>query len=190
MSTTLSLRSLLDSEKLVGHNFGSWFRKLKIVLEHERILYVITDPASKEPDGTARGSLRDTYQKWLNDRTTVRCVMLASMSDEFSRRFESAQPQEIIQMLSDSFGAPDDAERYKTSSAIFNTRMKDGDSVTDHVLYIIEMMERLGKLGFPLHEQLGKDAILNSLPDSFLPFLDSYRLSRPVVNLHGLLSLL
>ena len=77
-------------------------------------------------------------------------------------------------MLNDSFGTPDDVERHKTSCAIFNARMRDGASVTDHVLYMIEMIERLSKLGFPLHEQLGKDAILNSLPKSFLPFLTHF----------------
>ena len=76
MATSLSLRSLLDNDKLVGSNFGSWYRKLKIVLENERILYVITDPAPEEPVANARGTVRDTYQKWLSDRTTVHCIML------------------------------------------------------------------------------------------------------------------
>ena len=42
----------------------------------------------------------------------------------------------------------------------------------------------------PLHEQLGKDAILNSLPKSYLPFLTYYRMTKPKVNYHGLLGLL
>ena len=90
--------------------------------------------------------------------------MLAFMNDEFSRKFEEAQLKQILQMLKKSFGTPDDVERYRVSSAIFNARMHDGTFVTDHVLYMIKMIERLGKLGFSLHEQLRKDAILNSLP--------------------------
>ena len=85
MSTNLSLRSLLDSDKLSGPNFESWFRKVKIVLEHERILYVIMDPAPEQPASNVRGAVRDTYQKWLSDRITVRCIMLAAMNDEYSR---------------------------------------------------------------------------------------------------------
>ena len=46
------------------------------------------------------------------------------------------------------------------------------------------------KCSFPLHEQLGKDAILNSLPKSYLPFLTHYRMTKPEVNYHGLLGLL
>ena len=190
MSTNLSLRSLLDSEKLSGPNFESWFRRVRIVLEHERILYVITDPAPEQPAPNARGAVRDTYQKWLSDRTTVRCIMLAAMNDEFSRQFEQAQPEEILQKLKESFGTPDDVERLRTSCAIYNNRMREGVSVTDHVMYMIEQIERLAKLGYPMHEQLDKDAILNSLPPSYLGFLDHWHLNRPVVNYHGLLGLL
>ena len=49
MATTLSLWSLLDNDKLIESNFDSWYRKLKIILEHERILHVITDDAPEEP---------------------------------------------------------------------------------------------------------------------------------------------
>ena len=97
--------------------------------------------------------------------------MLAVMNYEFSHHLENAQSQDILQMLNEIFGTPDDVERHKTSCAIFNARMREGELVTDHVLYMIEMIEHLSKLGFLLHEQLGKDAILNSLPKSYLPFL-------------------
>ena len=96
---------------------------------------MIMDPAPEEPAVNARGTVRDTYQKWLSDRTMVRCIMLAAMSDEFNRRFEMAQPKDMLQVLEDAFGTPDDVERYKTSCAIFNAKMRDGASVTDHVLY-------------------------------------------------------
>ena len=125
MATNLSLRSLLDSDKLMGPNFDSWYRKLKIILEYERILYVIIDPIPMEPDLNVCSSIRDTYQKWLNDQTTIRYIMLEGMKDELSHRFESTQLEEIIQVLSDSFGIPDDIERYKTSCAIFNAWMRE-----------------------------------------------------------------
>ena len=67
--------------------------------------------------------------------------MLAAMSDEFSHRFEMAQPKDMLQVLEDAFSTPDDVKRHKTSCAIFNAKMWDGASVTDHVLYMIELME-------------------------------------------------
>ena len=137
MVTFLSLRSLLDNDKLVGPNFDSWYRRLKIVLEHERILYVIIDPTPEEQAANARETVRDTYQKWLSDRTMVRCIILAAMSDEFSHRFETIQLEDMLQVFEDAFGTSDDVKRHKTSCAIFNIKMRDGASVTDHVLYMI-----------------------------------------------------
>ena len=112
------------------------------------------------------------------------------MNDEFGRKFEEAQPKEILQNLKEYFGMSNDIERYRVSSTIFNARMHEGVSVTDHVLYMIKMIERLDKLGFFLHEKLGKDAMLNSLPSSYLDFLSHYRMTKPAVNYHGLLGLL
>ena len=66
MACFLSLRSLLDNDKLMGSNFDSWYRKLKIILEHEWILYVLTDPTHEESAANAHGTVRDTYQKWLS----------------------------------------------------------------------------------------------------------------------------
>ena len=67
--------------------------------------------------------------------------MLAAMSNEFSHRFEMTQSKNMLCVLKDAFGTPDDVDRHKTSCAIFNAKMWDGASVTDHVLYMIELME-------------------------------------------------
>ena len=115
MATNLSLRSLLDSDKLTGLNFDSWYQKLKIVLEHEQILYVLTDLVHEEPTSNARSVVRDTYLKWLNDRITVHCIMWAAMIDEFSHKFEEAQLEDVLKILNKSFGTPDDIKRYKTN---------------------------------------------------------------------------
>ena len=116
--------------------------------------------------------------------------MLTAMNDEFSHKFKEAQPNEILQKLKESFDAPDDVERYRVSCAIYNARMSDGSSVTDHVLYMIEMIGQLGKLECPLHEQLDKDVILNSLSSTYLDVLYHYRMNKPTVNYHGLMELL
>ena len=62
---------------------------------------------------------------------------------------------------------PDDVEWCRVSCAIYNTKMLNEVSIIDHVLYMIEIIERLGKLGCLLHEQFDKDATLNSLSSSY-----------------------
>ena len=99
MDNILLLYSLLDSDKLTRPNFDSWYQKLKIVLEHERILYVLIDPAPEESAANASRATRNIYLKWLNDRTIVSCIMRAVMNDELSHKFEDSQPKDMIQML-------------------------------------------------------------------------------------------
>ena len=60
------------------------------------------------------------------------------MNDEFCRKFEDAQLEEILQVLNESFGTSYDVERHKISCAVFNARMREEVSITDHVLYMIE----------------------------------------------------
>ena len=81
-------------------------------------------------------------------------------------------------------------QRHKTSCAVFNTCIWEGASVTNHVLYMIEQIERLSKLSFLLQEQLSKDPTLNLLLKSYLPFLSYYRMMKPTLNYHNLLGLL
>ena len=92
--------------------------------------------------------------------------------------------------MNEFFGTPEDAKRHKTSYVVFNAHMREEASVIDHVLYMIEQIERLSNLDFLLYEQLGKDAILNSLSKSYLSFLSHYKMMKPAVNYHGLLGLL
>ena len=61
---------------------------------------------------------------------------------------------------------------------------------TDHVMYMIEMIQHLSKLNFLLHQQLEKDAILNTLPKSYLPFLTHFWVTKSTVNYHSVLGLL
>ena len=74
------------------------------------------------------------------------------MNNEFTQKFEEAQLEKIFQVLRDSFSTPDDVERHKTSCTIFNIWIRESVSISDHVLYMIEQIEKLSKLGFPLHE--------------------------------------
>ena len=112
------------------------------------------------------------------------------MNDKLSHKFEDAQPEDMIQILNESFSTLEDVKRHKTLCIVFNICMQEGALVTDHVLYVIEQIECLSKLDFLLHEQLGKDAILNSLSKSYLSFLSYCRMMKLVVNYNCLLGLL
>ena len=65
-------------------------------MKREKILYVLMDPALDESTANVYGMARNTYQKWLNDYTTIQCIMRTAMNDEFNQKFEDAEPKEMI----------------------------------------------------------------------------------------------
>ena len=48
-TSTFTLRSVLEKEKLNGTNFLDWSRKLRIVLKQERKMYVLDNEIPNEP---------------------------------------------------------------------------------------------------------------------------------------------
>ena len=57
----LSLRSLLEKDKLNGSNFLDWHRNLRIVLRHEEKLHVIENPLEDEPPETASAAVKKAW---------------------------------------------------------------------------------------------------------------------------------
>ncbi|KAK8650340.1 hypothetical protein V6N13_139985 [Hibiscus sabdariffa] len=64
-NNNLSLRSLLEKEKLNVMNFLDWFRNLRIVFKQERKEYVIEEPVPDEPASNAsradKGKLENAW---------------------------------------------------------------------------------------------------------------------------------
>ena len=81
-NSTMSLRSVLEKDKLTGTNFLDWFRNLRIVLKQERKLYVLDEPLPKEPADNVPRVEKNVYEKHHNDSIDVACLMLATMNSE------------------------------------------------------------------------------------------------------------
>jgi len=84
------LRSIIDKEKLSETNFLDWHRNLRIVLKHEKKLYVHDELVHEEapPSGASRAN-RDAYSKHANDVVDVLCIMLATMTSELQKQHEN-----------------------------------------------------------------------------------------------------
>ncbi|KAI5420820.1 hypothetical protein KIW84_044592 [Lathyrus oleraceus] len=81
------LRSILDKEKLSGTNFLDWHRNLRIVLKHDKKLYVLETPVpEEEPPSSAPKAERDAYKKHVDDANETACLMLATMNSELQKQ--------------------------------------------------------------------------------------------------------
>ena len=85
MASSLSLRESLDSNKLIGPNYVDWLKNLKIILTQEKLSYILDVAESQEIGDDAIEEDVSTYSMWKNDSLTVKCIMLASMSNELQR---------------------------------------------------------------------------------------------------------
>ncbi|KAK8985167.1 hypothetical protein V6N11_012006 [Hibiscus sabdariffa] len=168
VNKNLSLRSLLEKEKLNGINFIDWFRYLRIVLKQERKEYVIEEPIPDEPAANSPRADKDKFKKHLDDILDVSCLMLATMTPELQKQRGDMVIYEIIQNLKEIFERQAHQEMYKTSKALFQCKMRDGSPMGALVMGYIQTLE---KLGFPLKDELTTDDILQSLLDIFKPFV-------------------
>ncbi|KAJ9544679.1 hypothetical protein OSB04_024386 [Centaurea solstitialis] len=99
----LSLRSILENDKLTGSNFLGWERNLQIVLRHERKWYVLEEPLGEALPANASAAIRNAYQKCSGDLLDVGCLMLATMSPELQTGLMNTNAYDMIRWLRDMF---------------------------------------------------------------------------------------
>ncbi|KAL4280550.1 hypothetical protein GQ457_03G017310 [Hibiscus cannabinus] len=167
-NNTISLRSLLEKEKLNDINFLDWFRNLRIVLKQEMKEYVIEEPVPNEPSANAHRADKDKFKKHMDDMLDVGC------DSESQGDFEGQARQ----------------ERYKTSKALFQCKMSEGSPVVAHVIKMMGYIQTLEKLGFALNDELPIDVVLQSLPDSFNQFVLNFNMNEINKTLPQLLGML
>ncbi|KAK8596896.1 hypothetical protein V6N12_065375 [Hibiscus sabdariffa] len=189
-NNTISLRSLLEKEKLNGINFLDWFRNLRIVLKQERKEYVIEEVVPNDPGPNASRADKDKFKKHMDDMVDVGCLMLATMTPELQKQHENMVAYEMIQNLKEIYEGQARQERYETSKALFQCKMSEGSSVGAHVIKMMGYIQTLEKLGFALNDELATDVILQSLPDSFNQFVLNFNMNEINKTLPQLLGML
>ncbi|KAK8708436.1 hypothetical protein V6N13_059478 [Hibiscus sabdariffa] len=189
-NNSISLRSLLEKEKLNGINFLDWFRNLRIVLKQERKEYVIEEPVPDEQAANAPRAGKDKFKKHMDDMVDVGCLMLATMNSELQKQHENMVAYEMIQNMKEIYEGQTRQERYETSKALFQCKMTEGTPVGAHVIKIMGYIQTLEKLGFSLKDELATDLILQSLPDSFKPFVLNFNMNEINKTLPQLLGML
>ena len=85
-TSNLSLRSILEKDKLNGTNFLDWYKNLRIVFKQERKEYILDQPIPEEPSANAPRAQKDAYSKHHNDSVDVTCLMLGCMESELQKQ--------------------------------------------------------------------------------------------------------
>ena len=125
MASSLSLRSILDTNKLTGTNYVDWLRNLKIVLSQEKLSYILDTPDIEPVGEDATEEEKATYRMWQNDSLTVKCIILASMTNELQRQHDSMDTHSILLNLKELYGEQSRTARYEISKQLFHARMTE-----------------------------------------------------------------
>ncbi|XP_075483621.1 uncharacterized protein LOC142523774 [Primulina tabacum] len=162
------LSFILDQNKLTGPNYNDWFRNSTIVLNSEKIIYVLDKKPPKEAASDVSEAKLAKFEKWWGYDLQAKIYMLVSMSIELQSWFEEAANDTDIQLhLKDLYGVQTRSERHATVKELLTTRLGDGTSVHEHGVRMIGIIEKLLGLDVVIPGELATDIILLSLPPSF-----------------------
>ncbi|KAJ9557346.1 hypothetical protein OSB04_011960 [Centaurea solstitialis] len=189
-TNNLSLRSILEKDKLTGSNFLDWERNLMIVLRHERKWYVLEEPLGEAPPANAPAAARNAHKKHSDDLLDVACLMLATMSPDLQAGLINTNAYDMIRQLRDMFQTQARTECYDATKAFNECKMIKGTSVSDHVMKMKRHLDHLERLGHPVPLQLATDTILNSLSEDYRPFVVNYNMNnmeKTIAELHSML---
>ncbi|KAJ9546374.1 hypothetical protein OSB04_018917 [Centaurea solstitialis] len=189
-TNNLSLRSILEKDKLTSSNFLDWERNLMIVLRHERKWYVLEEPLGEAPPANALAAARNAHKKHSDDLLDAGCLMLATMSPDLQTVLINTNAYDMIRQLRNMFQTQARTERYDATKAFNECKMIKGTSVSDHVMKMKRHMDHLERLGHPVPLQLATDTILNSLSEDYKPFVINYNMNnmeKTIAELHSML---
>src|SRR3954471_14575839 len=102
--------------------------------------------------------------------------MLYSLEPGLQKRFEQHGAYEMFQELKMVFQAHARVERYEVSDKFFSCKMEENSSVSEHILRLSGLHNRLSQLdvNLPYEAVIGK--ILQSLPPSYKSFVMNYNM--------------
>ncbi|KAJ0098414.1 hypothetical protein Patl1_20910 [Pistacia atlantica] len=149
------LATILDKDKCIGTNFLDWRRKLRVVLNSERIGYVLDNEPPKPLADEATAEERQTHKKWEDDELKVRSYIKAYSSSQLlvelckKIRYPISDPNPLRSAPKNSdirkFGSDTDQNLAKSE---YSDRIPDRDNKKIGYPYPIRILLNYVVLGF------------------------------------------
>ena len=102
--------------------------------------------------------------------------MLYSLELGLQKRFERHIAYEMFEELKMVFQAHARVERYEVSDKFFSCKMEENSSVSEHILKMSGLHNRMTQLNINLPDEAVIDRILHSLPPSYKSFVMNFNM--------------
>ena len=176
MASFNPIAMILNQKPLDGNNFEDWKTNLYIVLDYEKIKFVLDKPAI--PEAGANDITKTEHVTWENANTSLRCSIIASVVGHLRQQITPLDSGvEMLQTLEGMFAKNTASERQVAITDLINTHMTGG-RVKDHYLAMISHISRADVMGAKLQKEMKIDLILQSLPKRFNQFKVNYNMHK------------
>ena len=178
MASFNPLAMILNQKPFDGNNFEDWKTNLYIVLDYEKIKFVLDTPKPAIPEAGANDITKIEHATWENANTSLRCYILAGVVSHLRQQITPLDSGvEMLQTLEGMFTKSTASERQVAITDLINTRMTGG-RVKDHCLAMISHISRAEVVGEKLKKEMKIDLILQSLPKHFNQFKVNYNMHK------------
>ncbi|KAL0458359.1 UNVERIFIED_CONTAM: hypothetical protein Slati_0463100 [Sesamum latifolium] len=181
----------METNKFNGTNYNDWLRNLRNVLDFKNQDYILNKPLPATLPEVSSPEERLTFEKWHEENRKVRCIILASMTNEIQKQYDRLEDVPSIMLrMKDVYAVPDWHIRYAATKAFFGTKIIEGSSVHSHGVKMLSLMEKLEDLKAGLNNDTYIDVILQPLPPSYDPFIINYNMNGLEKSIYELINML
>ncbi|XP_022154837.1 uncharacterized protein LOC111022000 [Momordica charantia] len=100
--------------------------------------FVLQEDCPQAPAPNATMAVRNAYDRWIKANDKAKVYILSSISDVLAKKHEdTVTAKEIMDSLQSMFGQPSSQARHEALKFVYNSRMKKGSSVREHVLNLM-----------------------------------------------------
>ena len=178
MASFNPLATILSQKPMDGSNYSEWKINLFIVLEYEKIKFVLSTPKPNEPAANASDQVKKDYFDWHKADNTARCYIQASIANHLKPQISKlGSGAEMIQSLDGMFANSSCSARQSAMRDLMYTRMTGG-SVRDHCLKMMSHLSQAEVMGTKLEQKCQIDIILESLLERFNKFKMNYNMNK------------
>ena len=157
------LKSMVAVVPLNGTNYVTWKIQCKMALM-KKGLWKIVEGTEAAPAGTDHAACT----KYVGRRDRALAIVVLSIEPRLLYLVgEPDDPGRVWKKLSDQFLKKTWANKLELRRKLFSLRLKEGESVQEHIRRMTELFSELAEIDAPLSEEDRVVYLLASLPDPF-----------------------
>ena len=164
---------------LNGANYPTWKVQCRMILMKYGVWKIVegTEVAPPHENQVALNKFNERRDKALST------IVLAVDPSLLYLLGDPQDPVEVWRILSDQFQAKTWANKLTLRRKLFSLKLRENQSVHDHIKSMVEIFDELAVIGYPVEEEDRVVQILTSLPESYNMIVTAFEASPEVPKL-------